>query len=65
MSRLPSDEYGTFREDALISINEWLIWSFLNEDNSSEYLPVFHYCSIEAMKSILQNKKLWFTDINI
>lgn len=59
---MPVQDDKVFQEDAFNSINEMIKWSFLNKSYDGKYTPVFHYCSIEVMKSILQSKKLWFTD---
>ncbi|MFS0614932.1 DUF2971 domain-containing protein [Lederbergia ruris] len=60
---MTKDNHSTFIEYAFNSIEDWLTWSFLNRSDNGEYTPVYHYCSLGVMKSILQDEKLRFTDI--
>lgn len=52
-----------FENNALHKIEDWLTWKFLHENHADENCPVYHYCSIQAMKSIIEDGKMRFTDI--
>lgn len=60
---MSKNEDEVFQNNAFKKIEEWLSWKFLNENQSDTYTPVYHYCSIQAMKSIIEDGKMRFTDI--